>query len=105
MTIYLPEIRPEYPWPHKVSLFFFKWVAWFVEAGSTALDDDVGTEYQWGVTMLVCLGWIGLLGPILLHVSGIISTLEATGLWTVGLYLAVGALYHAFENYGPYRTH
>lgn len=99
---YLPLIYPHYPWWRKVLIFCYNWVMWSLPASSDALADDVGTHYQVAITFFVVMGWIALTAPWLLLYAGILVSLQGVALCMLAGYLAVGALYHAFEHYGPY---
>jgi len=81
MSIVLPHVRPEYPLPKRVGIRLFNWVAWYAPAMYDSLADDVGSNYQEGVSAITILAIVfSFIVPIFLVCFAPFT------LWQVALY-------------------
>ena len=109
MEIYLPYVKPSYPWWRKLAMRLCNWMLWYLPAWCDATAIDVGIEYQLQVTLFAALGIAlpltsALFFPTLIQLAGMpqYDWWAPNALAALALYLLVGALYNLTEKYGHY---
>ncbi len=98
MQVVLPQTSRDDTLLRWTAIVIFNWVAWFLPAFFDATANDVGSNYQMGVTALVVFTTVlALFLPFMLFFAELLPGFQCLAIG-IFAYLLFGALYHLHER-------